>query len=219
MTHGPAIVALLAIPLVTSWAQALSLLLILASVYAAWRVYRHRRDEPAAGLDSQPLLPGEARWIVGRHGMVLDSCVHESETGIGSGWAVGHAIAEWAAPGTPEAEHYRSAMEDRAPASFEARHTSPAGDERVARVQLQPRSDGTVYCESWDVTAYVRRAEAAEQEAATLREQRDRLMRYSATDADALFAAGLRGAAPAAAPSGAAAPSATTPPSAADATP
>ena len=181
-------VAVLALPLFTSWAQALSLALLVVVGLVAAYFFRHRADVADAGaLDVQPLLPGEARWVVGRDGTVLDSCVHEAETGIATGWAVGHPISTWAPSGSPEAEHYRRAVEDRTPATFEARFLAPDKVERVSRVALVPRSDGTVYCESWDVTDYVRRAERAEDRATTAEGRVDRLMRYASEEAERLF--------------------------------
>jgi len=180
--------AILALPVFTSWGQAVSLGLLLVLGLVAAYFYQHRADAAdALALDVQPLLPGEARWLVSRDGLVLDSCTHEDETGIASGWAVGHPIAAWAPPGTPEAEHYRRAIEDRLAATFEARYLDAEKLERVARVALQPRSDGTVYCESWDVTGYVRRAEAAEDRATTAEGRVDRLMRYASEEAERLF--------------------------------
>lgn len=188
----PALVAagaVLALPAATSWLQVASFALILLVALAALHFWR-RRDAPADDrLDTQPLLPGEARWLVGRNGTVLDSCTHESEHGIATGWAVGHNIAEWAPPGSPQAEHYRAALEDRSPACHESTYTGADGAERVGVIHLQPRSDGTVYCESWDVTEYVRRARVAEADARLYKGQRDRLMAHATADAVALATA------------------------------
>ena len=172
-----------ALPLFTSWAQALSLALVSVVVGVALWLYRHRGDRHT-GLDSQPLLPGEARWVVARDGTILDSCVHERETGIATGWAVGHPISTWAPPGTPEAEHYRRAMEDRRPVTFESRFLDPTKREHVARTALVPRSDGTVYGESWDVTEYVRARDDAEAARVVAEERYADLQRFVGEDFD-----------------------------------
>ena len=139
------------------------LLGLLLAIVVATVVWLVRRGSPVQGdaLDQQPLLPGEARWIVARDGTVTDSCTHEADTGIATGWAVGHPIWTWAPSGSVAAEAYRAAIEDRHPATFEDRHKDASGAERVARVALQPRADGSVYCESWDVTEYVAARDAA----------------------------------------------------------
>jgi hypothetical protein len=189
MTAAPhpviALVLVLALPAATSWIQVVTFALVIVVVVALY-VARRREARPPS-LDSQPLLPGEARWVVSRDGTVLDSCVHEAETGIATGWAVGHPISTWAPAGSPEAEHYRAAVEDRAPATFETSFVGPDGAAHVSRVALVPRSDGTVYCESWDVTDYVERCRESDRRAEVAERRVDELMRFASTDAIALF--------------------------------
>lgn len=183
-----AAVALLALPTFASWGAVVDTALQFVVLVLAVVAFRRWTRAPHAGsphaLDAQPLLPGEARWVVGRNGTVLDSCVNERETGIATGWAVGHPIATWAPPGTAEAEHYRAAIEDRRPAVFESRYLDPEKREHVARTALVPRSDGTVYCESWDVTPYVERCRESEARAEAAEERYADLRRFVADDFD-----------------------------------
>lgn len=178
----------------TSPGQAIGLTLLVILIGMVGVVIWKRPSPHEDALDAQPLLPGETRWIIGRDGTVTDSCTHKDETGIATGWAVGHPISTWAPTGSEQAEHYRAALEDRRPSTFEARHLDASGTERVTRTALQPRADGSVYCEAWDVTDYVRarqaeteRADAADARATLAEDRVTELMRYASTDAVALF--------------------------------
>lgn len=158
------------LPVATSWLGLLAvglILLVVALCTAIIVLVRriNRKTAHSEDLDANPLLPGEARWVVGRDGMVLDSCTNRDEHGISPGWAVGHPIWTWATPGSVSEPHYRGALDDRRAAVYDDTFKGPNGAAKHVRVALAPRSDGSVYCESWDVTAYVEACAAAERRA------------------------------------------------------
>jgi hypothetical protein len=164
---------------------------VLAWLYASVVFFLRKRDASSPeALDAQPLLPGEARWVVSHQGVVLDSCTNEAETGIATGWAVDHPISTWAPPGSPDAEHYRRAVEDRAVTVFRTTHKDGHGRTRHVRVALVPRSDGTVYCESWDRTADADELAATLARAELAEARVETLMRYASDEAVALYETG-----------------------------